>query len=149
MVSLSAVMGALAAGIMSMHRWIIGIWHPGPILHDKAIGDNHDHFTAQSQCVPDKSSTRFFDQGGEVPPAIQSLEQLHGRIRELESLERSLAERYGLDENFDSVDVFQIAKARALSTNDDQTGRDLHSMDELYQLRLRRAQILMGELPAS
>ncbi|KAK0486721.1 hypothetical protein EDD18DRAFT_668472 [Armillaria luteobubalina] len=144
MVFLSAVMSALAAGVVSMHRWIIGMWHPGPVLHDNAIGDYKNHFTAQ--CAPDKSSTRTFDRGDTPTPP---LELLNHRIRALEPLERSLAERYGLDEYFDSVDVFQIAKARALSTNDDQTGRDLHCMDELYQLRLRRAQILMGELPAS
>ncbi|KAK0214490.1 hypothetical protein IW262DRAFT_1300575 [Armillaria fumosa] len=102
---LSAMMSALAAGVVDMHCWIIGMWHPN------AVGDNNDHFTAQ--CVPSRTSTRGFNT---------------------------------VD---DSVDVFQIAKARALSTNDDLSGRDLHLMDELYELRSHRARILIGEFPAS
>ncbi len=43
------------------------MWHPRPILHDITVGDNNDHLTAQSQYVPDKNSTRTFDEGGILP----------------------------------------------------------------------------------
>ncbi|KAK0438264.1 hypothetical protein EV421DRAFT_2021366 [Armillaria borealis] len=105
MMSLSAVMSALAVGVASVLSWIIGMWHPRPILHDTAVGDNNDQLTAQSQCVPDKSSTRAFHHAGSLPPPSKQrtvLEEINDRITDLEQLERSLAERYGLDENFDS-----------------------------------------------
>ncbi|KAK0187414.1 hypothetical protein F5146DRAFT_1064897 [Armillaria mellea] len=146
MIFLSAMMSVMVAVIASVHRWIIGVWHPRPSLHHNAVSDNRDHSTAQSQHVPDDSSTRAFET---ILPHRDTLEEINDRIRALEPLERSLAERYKLGEYFDSVDVFQMAKAGALSRKDGQSRRDLHDMDGLYELRSRRADILQGLRPSS
>ncbi|KAK0476221.1 hypothetical protein EDD18DRAFT_1216283, partial [Armillaria luteobubalina] len=69
------------------------------------------------------------------------IEALAREILLLERLEAQLATEYGMTGDIDSVEVFDETKARAFSTNDENTISALKDLHSLYQLRLRMSSI--------
>ncbi|KAK0457400.1 uncharacterized protein EV420DRAFT_525172 [Desarmillaria tabescens] len=62
------------------------------------------------------------------------------QIIPLQESERMLATRYGMAEDFDSVEVFSEAKKRAFAgDHHDRAFKDLQELDRLNELRLRLA----------
>ncbi|KAK0227263.1 hypothetical protein EDD85DRAFT_146684 [Armillaria nabsnona] len=76
--------------------------------------------------ISESSLTRTFKDSTETvtrpqEPSPSELDEIRAQIISLEEVERVLAVSYGMTEEFDTVDVFQETKARALSKMDDQS----------------------------
>ncbi|KAK0443314.1 hypothetical protein EV421DRAFT_1903791 [Armillaria borealis] len=65
--------------------------------------------------------------------------KLIDKIISLETVERDLAIRYGMDGYIDSVEVLQEAKARASDRRDTQAIAELGQLDELLRLPVQLA----------
>ncbi|KAK0238380.1 hypothetical protein EDD85DRAFT_1021944 [Armillaria nabsnona] len=65
------------------------------------------------------------------------MKDIKHQIIPLENLERTLATRYGMVRDFDSVEVFGQAKRLVFANRDHRSVRDLQELDRLNDLRLR------------
>ncbi|KAK0227270.1 hypothetical protein EDD85DRAFT_974741 [Armillaria nabsnona] len=117
-----------------------------PIFHNIvvvicAIANVQGCLTAHPSDVSDKALLRTFGHNG-ISPGYNggpALADINNEIAGLEERERALAARYGLVGDPDSVEVFQKAKARALSNGDSQSEVEVRQLNKLYRLRLQRA----------
>ncbi len=139
-----------------------------PIFHNIvvvicAIANVQGCLSAHPSDVSDKALLRTFAYNGISPACIFSsrcymailtrrqghnggaaLADINNEIEGLEKLERALATHYGLVGDPDSVEVFQKAKARALSNGDSQSEAEVRQLDKLYHLRLQRATMCLS-----